>query len=62
MEPKWKPSLMTYVPSISKPNLMSSFCSKLAEKIEISVIPLIYKIKDNQMAQKLQNNIRHWTI
>ena len=57
---KWnpdpKPSLLTYVPSVSNPNLMSSFCSKLAEKLEISVKPLIYKIKQNQH-QKLQNNI-----
>ena len=54
--PNPKPSLITYVPSISKPSLMSFFCSKLAEKLEISVIPLIYKIKDNQR-QKLQNNM-----
>ena len=53
--PNPKPTLITYVPSRSKSDLVSSFCSNLAEQLGINFKHLIYKIKDNQ-PQKLQNN------
>lgn len=53
--PQSKPTWVTCVPSLKRPQLVPNFAQKLANQLNIPFIPVVRKVQQNQ-PQKTMNN------
>lgn len=54
--PKPTPVWVTYVPSLKRPQLVADFAQRLAEKIGLSCVPVVSKVRNTQPQKDMNNS------
>lgn len=55
-QPQPFPSWVTCVPSLNRPELVPNFAQRLAEKLGITFVPIVRKVKQTQLQKDMSNS------
>jgi len=53
-----EPSWVTCVPSLSRPELVPDFASRLADRLGLPFVPCVHKVKDNRPQKEMENSFQ----
>jgi ATP-dependent DNA helicase RecQ len=57
-QPQPFPTWVTYVPSLNNLELVPNFAQRLAKKLNLPLVPIVQKIRPNQLQKKMSNSFQ----